>query len=425
MDEPVKNDEKITFREAALTELTSPDQLDQLINIVPVKAWVIASVLYCLLFFLIIWSIFGSVETRAEGAGILLAGNGDIYSAVAPLGPSRIQKILVVAGQQVKQGQVLAVLARPDLLDQINVSQKYIAQLNQQYQQLKTSAAQQIAKRQQQTIVQQQALQQSLNNSQNKLKNLDDLLAIKQNAFKRGIETRQSVDQTYQDDFNVKSEIQGYNNQLVQLKVQQDAFADQWNERLRELNLKITDENAKLSNMQTELKRSASVTSPVDGTVIGIQAIVGTIINTGASVVAIADHGKGLDALIYLPPQVGKQVKYDMKALVTPTTVEKAEYGSIYGKVLSVAAFPATPEAIEASLQNQNLVRQFSGSGAPIEIRVHLENDPTTYSGLDWSSSKGPQQLITPGTLATATITIRKQPPITLVIPAFKKMMGL
>lgn len=256
-------------------------------------------------------------------------------------------------------------------------------------------------------------------------RNLDELLTIKQTAFQHGIETKQSVDQTYQDDFSVRSEIQGYNNQLVQLKVQQDAFVDQWNERLRELNLKITDENAKLANLQTELKHSTNVTSPVDGTVIGIQATVGTIINTGASVVAIADRGKGLDALIYLPPQVGKQVRYGMKVLVTPTTVEKAEYGSIHGKVLSVAAFPATPEAIEATLQNQNLVKQFSSSGAPIEIRVHLESNPATYSGLAWSSSKGPQQLITPGTLATAMITIRKQPPITLVIPAIKKMMGI
>ena len=54
---------------------------------------------------------------------------------------------------------------------------------------------------------------------------------------------------------------------------------------------------------------------------------------------SIASEGDGLDALVYLSPQAGKQVKSNMQALVSPTTVEKSEYGSIYGKVTQVLNF--------------------------------------------------------------------------------------
>ncbi|HVV68935.1 MAG TPA: NHLP bacteriocin system secretion protein [Gammaproteobacteria bacterium] len=413
------------FREAALKQMASPEQLDQLLQVVTFRAWVIAGTVYALLFFIVAWSIFGSVSTRADGKGILLAGGGDIYNAVSPDGPSHVNTILVKVGEKVTKGQIVATLSRPDLVDQIQVTRNYLSKLQNQYNQLQVTSKTEIATRVQQTTDQQQSLQRSFQNSQQKLGNLQQLLAIKQAAFKRGIETRQSVDQTFQDFYNVKSEVASYDNQLVQLSIAQNSFNDQWRERLRELQLKITDETAQLQNLLIRLKMSTDVQSPVDGVVTNAQATVGSIVNTGDPLVSVASQGKGLDALVYLPPHVGKQVKPGMQALVTPTSVEKAEYGSIYGSVISVAAFPSTPQAILAALQNQDLVKQFTRDEVPIEVRIRLQNDPNTYSNLKWSSSKGPQQLITSGTLVSAMVTVRKQKPITLVIPAFKKLTGM
>ncbi len=413
------------FREAALKQMASPEQLDQLLQVVTPRAWFIAGTVYALLLAIIFWSFFGSVSTRAEGPGILLAGGGDIYNAVASDGPSHVNSILVKVGQHVAKGQVVATLSRPDLSDQIEVDRNYLNELQAQYNQLTATSKVEINTRKQQTQDQQQSLQSSLANSEQKLKNLQDLLAVKQAAFKRGIEIRQSVDQTFQDYYNVRSEAENYQNQLVQLAITQNSFVDQWRERLRDLQLKITDEDTQLQNLLIRMKMSTNVQSPVDGTVTNTQATVGGIVNTGAPLISIASQGKGLDALIYLPPHVGKQVKSGMQALITPTSVEKAEFGSIYGRVISVATFPSTPEAIQAVLQNQDLVKQFTRDEVPIELRVRLESDPNTYSGLKWSSSKGPRQFITTGTLINAMVTVRTQKPITLVIPAFKKLTGI
>jgi HlyD family secretion protein len=413
------------FRKEALEALNSPEQLDQLIQVVTPKAWIAANTCYAILFFLFLWSIFGSVPTKADSYGILLAGGGDIYSAVAPDGPSQVDRFLIKTGDAVKKGQPLVVLSRRDISDEIQTTQKYLIELQTKYRTLFTDSQHEIAIRQEQTVEQQASQQRAIDNAKIKAENLLSLLKVRESAFKKGLETRQNVVQTSAEYYSVQNEIENLSNQIIQAQVAQDNFVAQLVDELRTLAIKVADEQLKFTNLQTRLKLSSTVVSPISGVITHIPIAVGSIAETGLPLVSIASNGKGLDALVYLPPKLGKQVKVGMQAQVSPTTVEKAEFGSIYGKVVSVASFPATPEAILATLQNKDLVKKFTQKEPPIEVRIHLDNSDKTFSGLKWTSSKGPKQLITPGTLAAATITIRKQAPITLVIPALKKLLGV
>lgn len=417
--------DKSKFRPQALKELSSPDQLDQLIQVVTPRSWQIAITIYAIILAILIWSIVGTIPTRVEGSGILLAGGGDIYNAVAPEGPSRINAILVKGGEEVTKGQVVAKLTRPDLETELRVNQGYLTNLQQKKSVLVQTSTQDVTARKQELQNEKESLQRALAAANEKFKHQAEFLALRQAAFKRGIETRQNVEQTLEEYYSIKSEIEGYTNRLIQIDIDQANFIDQWRERLRDLDLKITAQQVKNADIQSRIKFSANVTSPIAGTVTSAQAEVGTVVNTGAPVVAIASQGQGLDALIYLPPQHGKRVKAGMAALVSPTTIEKAEYGSIVGTVINVSTFPTTLESMQATLQNQQLVKEFTKEGVPIEIRVRLQNDPATFSGLKWSSSKGPNMRVTPGTLATAMVTIRQQAPITLVIPTLKKIFGI
>lgn len=416
---------QIKFRQEALKQVTSPEQLDQLIRVVTPYSWLMAATLYALLLIIIIWSIVGNVPTRVEGQGILLAGGGDIYNAVAPDGPSHVARLLVTLGDTVKKDQIIASLDRPDLTDEIKVTQNYLADLRQKQTQLLTLSQTEIAAREKDIQTQKESLNRVLTSAQEKYKHLGELLTIKQTAFKKGLETRQNVEQTFQEYYSVKAEVEGNLDKIVQLDIALSNFKDQWRERLRELTLKITDETLKLNNLQTRLKLSGDVVSPVTGIVTDIRAAVGSILNTGAPIISIASEGKGLDALVYLHPEDGKRIKLGMHALVSPNTVEKSEFGSILGIVVNVAQFPATSQNMIAALQNEELVKQFSHDEVPIAVRIHLQNDTKTESGLTWSSSNGPPVQITPGTLANAMITVREQAPITLVIPTLKKIAGV
>ena len=114
-----------------------------------------------------------------------------------------------------------------------------------------------------------------------------------------------------------------------------------------------------------------------------------------------------------------------MEVLVSPSTVQREEYGSLKGTVESVSAFPVSQEGMIAVLQNRNLVQTFSEEGAPYSGRVLLVPDPTTASGFAWTSPKASGEALTSGTLASVEIKVESQAPITLVVPLLKKTFGL
>jgi HlyD family secretion protein len=76
-------------------------------------------------------------------------------------------------------------------------------------------------------------------------------------------------------------------------------------------------------------------------------------------------------------------------------------------------------------LRNDELVKQLSNKGAPIEVTALLSQDSTTKSGYKWSSSQGPPTGIFSGTQATASIVVDRKPPVEFVIPKIKELLGI
>ncbi|MFY7777300.1 MAG: hypothetical protein ACOVQ8_03390 [Elstera sp.] len=109
---------------------------------------------------------------------------------------------------------------------------------------------------------------------------------------------------------------------------------------------------------------------------------------------------------------------------MVPSTVKREEFGFIYGEIKTVASVPSTPEGMMRSLRNRQLVDQMSSGGAPFEVEAALETDPGTPSGFRWSSSQGPDQIISAGSIANAQVIVREQRMISLVMPALRRLLG-
>ena len=60
-----------------------------------------------------------------------------------------------------------------------------------------------------------------------------------------------------------------------------------------------------------------------------------------------------------------------------------------------------------------------------IEVYATLKLDPSTTSGYQWSSSKGPPLKVVSGTLAASEIVVGTQRPISIVIPFLRKQTGI
>jgi HlyD family secretion protein len=379
--------------------------------------------IYAILVALLLWAFLGKVPTYVAGQGVLIVKAGSIYSATAPEGSGRVANILVMPGDQVKKGQKVVELEQEDLEKQILVRQDYFEQLLVKLDRLSATAEEKLSDRGKQVAEQNAILARMIQTEEKNLSNLRELVRIKKASFEKGIETKEQLFEAMSDLYRSQSAIEQYKDRIAQNKINESEYADGWTQRLMELNLSIDEARYQLNNLQERLIVSNVVSSPTDGTVIGLQVSIGEVVKGGIPGVSIASLGTGMDAIIFVPAQEGKLVKPGMTAFVSPSTVKREEFGSIVGEVKTVSQFPTTKEAMMAVLQNSNLVDFLTNKGPPITVRVRLTEDPDTYSGYAWSSSSGPEQQVTPGSLANARITVREQPPVSLVIPGLTKLI--
>jgi hypothetical protein len=64
------------FRKVALERLSSPEQLDQLMQVTGPKSWLALAALFALLVVVVVWGIFGSIAITVEGTGVLHTDGG-------------------------------------------------------------------------------------------------------------------------------------------------------------------------------------------------------------------------------------------------------------------------------------------------------------------------------------------------------------
>lgn len=107
------------FREGALENMTSPDELDRLMRVTDPRGWLALIALFALVAAALLWGIFGRlpVEVSAED-GILI--HGDSRHEVVSQASGIVTHVRADTGDRVEEGQVVAQL-RPDEGGEIDV----------------------------------------------------------------------------------------------------------------------------------------------------------------------------------------------------------------------------------------------------------------------------------------------------------------
>lgn len=108
---------KQLFRQSSLDQLESPDQLDQLLSVTSLRGWVAFIGAFILIIAVIIWGFVGSLSENVYGEGILISSGGiqQVNSNVN----GQITDISVGPGDEVEEGDVIARLEQPELLNEI------------------------------------------------------------------------------------------------------------------------------------------------------------------------------------------------------------------------------------------------------------------------------------------------------------------
>lgn len=94
------------FRKAALERLSSPERLDELMQVTRPRAWLALVALALIVAAAVVWSFVGELSSRVTGQGILLRGAGPT-TAVTPLAGT-VSALAVHPGDSVARGATLA-----------------------------------------------------------------------------------------------------------------------------------------------------------------------------------------------------------------------------------------------------------------------------------------------------------------------------
>jgi HlyD family secretion protein len=413
----------VIFRKVALERLSSPEQLDQLVQVTDPRGWLALTGLSALLLAAVGWGIWGSIPTEAHGEGILLRKGG--VSAIVSAANGQVEEILVAVGDVIAKGQPVATIRQEALSRQIKDNQSKLAALRSEYANALRSAGQQKQLRARDLAQQRANLELSIGTIEKELELLRQRVEAEKSLLDDGLITKQAYLATQQALSSKQNDLAGQRLELKGLELKGVEADRQLDQQLEARQTAIRDLDLATRELNAQLGEAVNVRSQYPGRVLEIVADRGSVVSPGTPLLSVEVESEDLRAMLFVPASAGKRVQIGMAVRIAPSTVKREEYGSLRGQVVSVAEYPSTSLGMRRQLGNEALVAKLMEQGPPIQVDVALERDPRTPTGYRWSSSHGPSLKISTGTLASGDIVVKEDRPISLVIPTLREKLGL
>jgi HlyD family secretion protein len=413
----------VIFRKVALERLSSPEQLDQLLQVTDPKGWLALGALGAVLVSALAWGVWGAIPTESTGEGILLR-RGGVSDLVAP-GAGQIETVLVSVGDVLEKGQPVARIRQDELQRQIADREARLADLRGDYQERQRYAREQERLRDRDLAQQRDNLDLSIRTLQADIGLLSRRLADQEALLADGLVTQQTVVATQQELNGKREQLESKRLELNGLESKRLESAQQLGQELETRERALRDLELETRELQAKLAENVRIVSSHAGRVLEVLVDRGAVVNPGTPILSLEVMSEELVAYLFVPASDGKRVQPGMEVRLSPSTVKREEYGSMLGKVTKAAAFPATQRSMLLLLGNEALVAELMKDGPPIQVDVALEGDPSTPTGYRWSSSRGPDLEISSGTLASGSIIVKEDRPISLVIPTLREKLGV
>ncbi len=470
------------FRAEALDQLSSPEQLEQLLQVTNRKSWITLATLGFLILVVLLWSVFGRIPVTVNGTGILIYPRQVMPFQASVQG--QLSSMNIAVGDRVQAGQVIATVSVPDIaqrldqermrLERMEVRHATLVELQQKRLGLETKALQHRRDVLEDRISSAKAMAKAL-----RVKNqtyiakqstvINDYLAtqteLEQNLEKRyqsferlldsQLASEEMVLQAYQKlvDVRIKKSdleleaqqlelkrleteeaygeqqqrISELTTQLQEISIDETRLKQQEFEEAAELDIQIQETLRSIARLEKTLKKGGEIVNAHDGVILEIAAIPGEIVRAGETLgfIEAENPGSELIAVGFFSVGDGKKVEKGMSVNVTPSTVKRGRHGSIAGVVSEVSAFPVSTDSVAAVVGNSEVASQLTQSQPRIQVYTRLTVDDRTPSGYQWTSGNGPELAITSGTTAQVRTTVTHIRPISYVIPVLRNWAGV
>lgn len=476
------DDNKDLFRKEALEQLSSPEQLEQLMEVTTRKAWIMLYTVAGAVFSILLWSIFGQIPVTVDGSGIFVYPRRVVpFQSPAP---GQVVKLSVAVGDFVKKGDVIGTLNQPDLVQELEIERVRLAQAKSETRQkgdaldkrllleresitrkrelvkMRIESLSRIAEAQRvrnsryleqqgSSLAKARETQQQLGTAlaqrfesyerlrQEGLSSDDSVLAARQRLMDNQVQ-RSDLELRYQE-LELKrlenesafqqslDRIEDFKGQLQDLEIREKELQQQELETSVSSAQRIQEIERNIQRLETQLETRGQIISEHAGRILEITTGPGQIVNAGQRIgsIEIENLEGELMGVAFFAVGDGKKLAEGGELRLTPATVERQRFGSIVGDIESVSAFPVTADAVSSMVGNAEVAQEITQGRSVIQVVAALRTDKDAYTGFKWTSGKGPPGPLTAGTTGAARATVEYRRPITFVIPILRKWTGI
>lgn len=415
------------FREVAVNRLSSPEELDNLLQVTSPRGWIALAGIGLLVATAVVWSIGGRIPTKLVGQQCILVKNGGVR-LLTSAASGKLSDLAVEAGDRVTRGQIIGRLEQYDQLEKVSAAEARMKEAQHRYDQAVALATQAEALRAATMTQQAQNLAHQMAAAKERSRLLKERIETQSSLYDQGLITKQTLISSQLELASVHLEIETTQGQAKQLDVTRLEAKKQSETELTQLKNQLDEARRNVAELLRDTKTFAAVVSPYTGKVVEVKAAEGQLVERGTHLISVEPTGvdvNELEAYVYLPASEGKKVAGGMRVEVSPSTAKREEFGFMPAFVASVADYPSTDQGLMRVFGNDKLVQQLSGTLAPIQIVAALKSSATNPSRYEWSTRGGPPFTLQSGTSCSASITLSEQRPIELVIPVLRKFAGM
>lgn len=369
------------FRQEALDQLSSPDQLDQLMRLSRPISWLALVSLLSLVVASALWSAFGSLSVTVDGNGILLKPGGlqEVFSVEA----GEVESIAVGVGDRVSAGQVLVTLRRPALKRAVSRAESVCERQARRLEELETTTAR-------------------------RLNDLRSASETKRDELESAIRALRDLGGA-----DAKARLADRRVELADLDLDLAEAEATLEAELRRRRQLAEEAQAELALLVAELDEQSTLPAPVAGRVVEVLADPGDLLPGGSRVIALEPEGGDIAGYLFVPVEAGRTIEQGMSARIRPLEVQRKNNEFLAGEVTRVADYPTSRNALMRLLANDSYADTLLRQGPSVQVEIRLSGRPL---------AAGPA--MDSGTLVTGNIVVDRDRPLAYIIPGIESLFG-
>lgn len=260
----------ITFREEAMASMWGHQGRYALTNLIPTYSWGYLLFACTALLSLVLWGFLGTVSDYVSGEGLILTNAESITNVSAPAGINQVKEIHVKEGQSVNIGDTIATFNNPELESQIPILKEKVIFFDKKLEDYKITSEREIDARKKLMENQNKILDKIISVEKNNLEEIKKLIETQTALSKKGL-IRTAEQRAIQQQFaDSQRSLENSNSQIIANQISLTSFINEWQDRLRNLELQEKEARIALSLQEGKMNSASLVKAQVTGKIIHI-----------------------------------------------------------------------------------------------------------------------------------------------------------